>query len=70
MLGVIIVCDIYNQQDVRYVEKNRCTQNSGKDGRLITDDKSWLEGSLEALKEGWQQKGSEYICLSYQERHH
>lgn len=71
MLRVIIFCDICNQQGIRNIEQTRSVQRSDTDGRRLTDDRSWFEGPLEeALKEGWQQKGSEHICPRCQERHH
>lgn len=70
MLRVIIFCDICNQQGIRYIEQNRSIQRADKEGRRITDDRAWFEGSLEeALKEGWKQKGTEHICPRCQELH-
>ena len=71
MLRVIIFCDTCNPQGIRYIEQNRSTQRSDKEGRRLTDDRAWFEGSLEeALQEGWSHKNGVHTCPRCQERNH
>jgi len=70
MLRVIIFCDICNPQGVRYIEQTRSIQRSDVDGRRITDDRSWFEGSLEAaLEQLWVYENGDHICPRCRERH-
>lgn len=50
----IIFCDICNLAGVRHIEARRNLDRDSRDGRRISDGRSWFEGTdQEAVYQGW-----------------
>lgn len=49
-----IFCDICNPQGVRTIEFRRGPRKTDRNGRRISDGRSWIEGNLtDATNAGW-----------------
>ena len=63
-IRTFIFCDICNPQGIRNIEYRRRPRERDRNGRRISDGRSWIEGHLtDAINAGWtvDQQG-QHIC--------
>lgn len=71
VVRTFIFCDSCNSQGFRFVESRRDKDRTGRTGRRISDDRSWLDTSSEevALEKKWTiTKQGKHYCPTCVER--
>ncbi len=65
-----VFCDFCNQTGIRSVEQRRDSRRGDRQGRRVSDDRSWFEGDVgEALSAGWYALADgRHVCPRCQER--
>jgi len=63
-IRTFIFCDICNPQGIRNIEYRRRPRERDRNGRRISDGRSWIEGNLSEAKEnGWIiNPNGQHIC--------
>jgi len=67
-IRTFIFCDNCNPQGIRTIEYRRSPREVDRNGRRISDGRSWLEGNLSnAIDEGWiANPNNQHICPACQ----